>query len=222
MPIKWILHWQPNPGTTVNTQILSEVSQCAESINGVKEGRWKTTLSFYKAMVREQAIANDFPRDFVGISLAEQPGKYFLVIRGQRLVVEAESSIQMIMEKLQSYKTRVALNFEGNQYQLGDFQLRVGKVVPMNSENLRGIVMEMEYVPISSWEKSREIMGDFFELWQEALSKRSLPGHFVHNEPNFAEYGLPDQYGMQHTAIQYANITAQIVATSQSVQAPRN
>ncbi|KAG6411631.1 hypothetical protein SASPL_129715 [Salvia splendens] len=228
MPIKWILHWHPNPGTTVNTQILSEVSQCAESINGVKEGRWKTTLSFYKAMAREQSIVNEFPRDFVGISLAEQPGKYFLVIRGQRLVVEAESSIQMIMEKLQSYKTRVALNFEvkltlvqGNQYQLGDFQLRVGKVVPMNSENLRGIVMEMEYVPISSWEKSREVMADFFELWQEALSKRSLPGHFVHNEPNFADYGLSDQYGMQHTAIQYANITAQIVATSQ-LQPPRN
>ncbi|KAL1531328.1 Mediator of RNA polymerase II transcription subunit 20a [Salvia divinorum] len=221
MPIKWILHWHPNPGTTVNTQILSEVSQCAESINGVKEGRWKTTLSFYKAMVREQSIVNEFPRDFVGISLAEQPGKYFLVIRGQRLVVEAESNIQMIMEKLQSYKTRVALNFEGNQYQLGDFQLRVGKVVPMNSENLRGIVMEMEYVPISSWEKSREVMADFFELWQEALAKRSLPGHFVHNEPNFADYGLSDQYGMQHTAIQYANITAQIVATSQ-LQAPRN
>lgn len=42
----------------------------------------------------------------------EQPSKYYLVIRGQRLVVEAESSIQMIMEKLQSYKMRVALNFE--------------------------------------------------------------------------------------------------------------
>lgn len=205
----------------MNTQILSEVSQCAESINGVKEGRWKTTLSFYKAMAREQAIVNEFPRDFVGISLAEQPGKYFLVIRGQRLVVEAESSIQMIMEKLQSYKTRVALNFEGSQYQLGDFQLRVGKVVPMQSESLRGIVMEMEYLPISSWEKSQQIMGEFFDLWKEALSKRSLPGHFVHIEPIFAEYGLSDQYGTQHTAIQYANITAQIVAT-QSVQAPRN
>ncbi|KAL8464134.1 hypothetical protein ACS0TY_033886 [Phlomoides rotata] len=143
MPIKWILHWQPNPGTTVNTQILSEVSQCAESINGVKEGRWKTTLSFYRAMIRDQAIGNEFPRDFSGISLAEQPSKYFLVIRGQRLVVEAESSIQMIMEKLQSYKTRVALNFEGTQYQLGDFHLRVGKVVPMQSESLRGIVMEV-------------------------------------------------------------------------------
>lgn len=80
----------------------------------------------------------------------------------------------------------------------------------------------MEYVPISSWEKSHQIMGEYFDLWQEALAKRSLPGHFVHIEPNFAEYGLSDHYGMQHTAIQYANITAQIVATSQSVQAPRN
>ncbi|CAA0814224.1 Mediator of RNA polymerase II transcription subunit 20a [Striga hermonthica] len=222
MPIKWILHWQPNPGTTVNTQILTEVSQCAESINGVKEGRWKSTLSFYKAMAREQAIGNEFPRDFMGISLAEQPGKYFLVIRGQRLVVEAESNIQMIMEKLQSYKTRVALNFEGTMYQLGDFQLRVGKVVPMHSESLRGIVMEMEYLPISSWDKSHQILGEFFDLWQEALSKRSLPGHFVHIEPNFSEYGLRDQYTLQHTAVQYASITAQMIATSQSVQAARN
>lgn len=69
-------------------------------------------VDFSVVMAEEQTIGNEFPRDFVGISLAEQPGKYFLVIRGQRLVVEAESSIQMIMEKLQSYKTRVALNFE--------------------------------------------------------------------------------------------------------------
>lgn len=34
---------------------------------------------------------------------------------------------------------------QGFQYQLGDFQLRVGKVVPTHSENLRGIVMEVFY-----------------------------------------------------------------------------
>ncbi|CDP03101.1 unnamed protein product [Coffea canephora] len=222
MPIKWVLHWQPNPGTTVNTQILTEVSQCVEGINGVKEGRWKATLSFYKPMVREQANAMEFPRDFLGISLQEQPNKYYLVIRGQRLIVEADSTIQTIMEKLQSYKTRVALNFEGFQYQLGDFQLRVGKVVPIHSESLRGIVMEMEYLPISSWEKSHQIMGEFFDIWQEALSKRSLPGHFVHIEPNFAEYGLSDEYSSQHTAAQYASIMAQMIATAQSAQAARN
>lgn len=207
----------------MNSHILSEVSQCAESINGVKEGRWKNTLSFYRANVKDRVAGNEFPRDFLGILLGDQPSKYFLVLRGQRLVVEAESSIQMIMEKLQSYTTRFVLSFEGNQHQLGDFQLRVGKVVPMHhSESLRGIVMEMEYLPISSWEKSHQIMAEFFDLWQEALSKRSLPGHFVHSEPNFAEFGLSDNYTLTHTAVQYASITAQVIATSHSVQATRN
>ncbi|XP_038724860.1 mediator of RNA polymerase II transcription subunit 20a-like isoform X1 [Tripterygium wilfordii] len=221
MPIKWLLHWQPNAGTTVNSQILSEVSHCIESVNGVKDGRWKSTLTFYKPMLRDQALAAEFPRDFLGLSLAEQPNKYYFIIRGQRLVLEADSSIQTIMEKLQSYKMRVALNFEGLQYQLGDFQLRVGKVTPSHNDTLRGIVMEVEYLPISSMEKSRQIMEEFIDIWQEAVSKRSLPGHFMHIEPNFSEYGLLDHYTSQHTAIQYATVMAQLIATVQ-VQSVRN
>ncbi|GAV84833.1 Med20 domain-containing protein [Cephalotus follicularis] len=221
MPLKWVLHWQPNPGTTVNSQILNEVSQCVESLNGVKDGRWKATLTLYKPMLKEQSLAAEFPRDFLGISFPDQPNKYYFIIRGQRLVLEADSTIQIIMEKLQSYKSRVTLNFEGVQYLLGDFQLRVGKVVPNNSESLRGIFMEVEYLPISSIEKSRPIMEEFIDIWQEAVSKRSLPGHFMQIEPNFAEYGLSDHYTSQHTAVQYATVMAQI-ATVQSVQAVRN
>lgn len=44
--------------------------------------------------------------------LPEQPHKYYFIIRSQRIVLEADSSIQMIMEKLQSYKSRLAFNFE--------------------------------------------------------------------------------------------------------------
>ncbi|KAF3630083.1 Mediator of RNA polymerase II transcription subunit 20a [Capsicum annuum] len=188
----------------------------------LEPGVYRKQPCYFSGGSVEQANALDFPRDFLGISLQEQPNKYYFVIRGQRLIVEAESSIQAIMEKLQSYKTRVALNFEGFQYQLGDFQLRVGKVVPIHSENLRGIVMEMEYLPISSWEKSHQIMGEFFDIWQEALGKRSLPGHFVHIEPNFSEFGLSDQYISQHTAVQYASIMAQMIATAHSAQTGRN
>uniref|UniRef100_A0A2P2J942 Mediator of RNA polymerase II transcription subunit 20 n=1 Tax=Rhizophora mucronata TaxID=61149 RepID=A0A2P2J942_RHIMU len=143
MPVKWVLHWQPNAGTTVNTQILNEISQCVESVNGVKDGRWKATLTLYKPVTREQSQAAEFPRDFWGMSLAEQPTKYYFIIRTQRIILEADSSIQAIMEKLQSYKSRVALYFEGFQYQLGDFNLRVGKVVSSHSESMRGIIMEV-------------------------------------------------------------------------------
>ncbi|CAN4094523.1 unnamed protein product [Withania somnifera] len=167
-------------------------------------------------MLKDQANASEFPSDFSGISLQEQPNKYYMLIRSQRLIVEAESSILTIMENLQSYKTRVALNFEGFQYRLGDFWLRVGKAIPKNSEILRGIVMEIEYLPISSWETSHQIMGEFFNTWKVALEKRSLPGYFVLIDPKFSEFGLSDQYTSQHTAVQYSNIMAQMIATAQS------
>ncbi|XP_068660362.1 mediator of RNA polymerase II transcription subunit 20a-like [Aristolochia californica] len=213
MPIKWVLHWQPNAGSTVNTQILTELSQCVESINGSKGGRWKSVLTFYRPMLRDPKAPAEIARDFMGLSLQEQPDKYYFTIRGQRIVLEADSAIQMIMEKLQSYKSRVQLYFEGIQYQLGDFQLKVGKVVPIHSENLRGIVMEVEYLPLSSIEKSRQIMEEFVDIWQETVSKKSLPGHFMHVEPNFGEYGLTDHYTSQHTAVQYATVMAQLIAT---------
>ncbi|KAF3643786.1 Mediator of RNA polymerase II transcription subunit 20a, partial [Capsicum annuum] len=162
---------------------------------------------------RYQAKAVEFPKDFMGISLQEQPDMYYMIIRQQRLIMEAESSMQEIMEKLQSYKTRIAISFEGIQYRLGDFRLRVGKVSPVNSENLRGIMMEMEYLPISSWETSHQIMNEFFDILKETLGGRSLPGHFVHVEPNFSEYGLSDQYTSQHTAVQYASFMAQMIST---------
>ncbi|GMH04107.1 hypothetical protein Nepgr_005946 [Nepenthes gracilis] len=222
MPMKWVLHWHPNTGTTVNSQILNEISLCVECINGVKEGRWKAVLTFYRPILRDQALAAEFPRDFLGLSLPEEPNKYYFILRGQRIVLEADSSIQVIMDKLQSYKSRVSLNFEGTQYRLGDFQVRVGKVVPSHSENMRGIVMEVEYLPISSTEKCRQIMAEFVDILQEALSKRSLPGQFMHIEPNFAEYGLLDHYTSQHTAIQYATVMAQLIATVQQVQPMRN
>ncbi|XP_010327599.1 mediator of RNA polymerase II transcription subunit 20a-like [Solanum lycopersicum] len=134
----------------------------------------------------------------------------------QRLIVKAESSMQKIMEIIQSYRMKFAVNCEGFQYRLGDFQVRVGKVVQINSENLREIVIEMDYLLISSWGTSDLIMSEFFEIYKETLGKKSLPGHFVHTEPNFLKFGLSDQYTSQHTVIKYASILAQMTTTSQS------
>lgn len=107
-----ILHWQPNQGVIVNSHIFNEISQCVESMNGVKDGRWKATITFYRPNLRDQSLSADFPRDFLGISLMDQPNKYYFIIRGNKIVLEADSSILTIMEKLQSYKSKVALNFE--------------------------------------------------------------------------------------------------------------
>ncbi|XP_020243434.1 mediator of RNA polymerase II transcription subunit 20a-like [Asparagus officinalis] len=201
------------PGTALNSQILTEACQCVEGLNGVKDGRWKSSLTFYRPIVRDTSSGTvDHPRDFLGLALQEQPNKYYFILRAHRIVLEADLSIQVIMEKLQSYKARIVLNFEGFQYQLGDFRLRVGKCVPSTSESLRGIMMEVEYLPLSSIEKSRQVLEEFFDIWQEAVSKKSLPGHFMHIESNFADYGLQDHYTSQHTAVQYATCMAQLIA----------
>lgn len=64
-------------------------------------------------------------------------------------------------------------------------------------------------------------MEQFLDIWKEAVSKRSLPGHFLHIEPHFAEYGLTENYTSQHTAVQYATVMAQLIATVQAVQSGR-
>ncbi|BAF25210.1 mediator of RNA polymerase II transcription subunit 20a [Oryza sativa Japonica Group] len=222
--VKWLMHWHPNQGATLNSQILAEACACAESLGGSKDGRWKTSIIFYRAMARDGASAAaaggggppqqhpDVPRELLGVALHERPGLYFSILRAHRLVLQADSAFPQVMEKLQSYKARVTLNFEGFQYQLGDFCLRIGKCVPNNSETLRGIMMEVEYYPLSSIEKSRAVMEDFFDIWQETVAKKSLPGHFIHVESNFSEYGLSDHYSFQHTAVQYATCLQQLMA----------
>ncbi|RRT32185.1 hypothetical protein B296_00058082 [Ensete ventricosum] len=62
--------------------------------------------------------------------------------------------------------------------------------------------MQVEYLPLCSIDKSRQIMEDFVDIWQDAVIKKSLPGHFINVELNFADYGLQDQYTPQHTALQ--------------------
>lgn len=57
-------------------------------------------------------MSPEMPRDFIGMSLPEQPNKYYFTLRSHRIVVESDVSVQIIMEKLQSYKSRVALIFE--------------------------------------------------------------------------------------------------------------
>ncbi|XP_020228819.1 mediator of RNA polymerase II transcription subunit 20a [Cajanus cajan] len=216
MTIKCILHWQPNQGSEMNSQVLEEISQCVETLNGVKEGSCKTSLTFYKPNLQDQSAVMDFPRDFMGISMPELPNKYFLIIRGQRIVLEADSSILVIMEKLQSYKPKAILNFEGELYKLGDFQIRVIKVVPHQTETLKGIMVEIDYLPISSVENSKQIMKEFIDIWKEVVSKKSLAGEFTHAETNYAEYGLGDNYTSQHTAVQYAAAAlTQLIQSSQ-------
>lgn len=91
---------------------FSIFSSCGICIHDLCENVYNNWL------LPEQSMAAEFPRDFLGILLPEQPNKYYFIIRGQRIVLEADSSIQTLMEKLQSYKTRVALHFDVQRFSI--------------------------------------------------------------------------------------------------------
>ncbi|RWW24274.1 hypothetical protein GW17_00011462 [Ensete ventricosum] len=180
----------------MSSQILAEVCQCVEGFGGAaKDGRWRTTLTIYRPVARDPSSTTssapaptpgDLPRDFLGLTLHDRPGAYFFILRHHRLILQADANVQSLMDKLQSYKARVVLHFE------------------------------VEYLPLCSIDKSRQIMEDFVDIWQDAVIKKSLPGHFINVELNFADYGLQDQYTPQHTALQYATCIVQLMATVRS------
>ncbi|KAL2623504.1 hypothetical protein R1flu_003709 [Riccia fluitans] len=114
------------------------------------------------------------------------------------------------------YRNRLTIFFEGYQYQLGDFQVKAGRAVLAHSENLRGIVLEVEYVPVSSIEQTRILLQEFVELLQEVVAGQNMLGRFIHLEPNYTDYNLPDQYSWQHTALQYITLMVYFMSSTRS------
>ncbi|KAJ3677102.1 hypothetical protein LUZ60_002826 [Juncus effusus] len=203
----------------LTTQVVSESCACAESFPGaVRDGRWRSVMTFYRPIPLrgDQQHPPELPRDLLGLAFNDLPNEYFFVMRTQRLTMRADLSVQGVMDKLGSYKARFVVHFEGFQYKLGDFRLRIGKCINTPNDALRGVMMEVEYMPLSSIEKSKRIMEEFFDIWQEAIVKKNLAGHFINPDANFSEYGLNDHYTPQHTAVQYGVCIVQVMASNRS------
>ncbi|KAL3690662.1 hypothetical protein R1sor_004313 [Riccia sorocarpa] len=217
MPVKWLLYWQPNAGQ-VSSQTLVDVMKSIESINGVRLGRWQVTASNHRPIQRDQSmpLPPEAARELLGLTFSEVPSKHYFVLRGEHMVVETHSNMQNIMEKLQLYRNRLTIFFEGYQYQLGDFQVKAGRAVLAHSENLRGIILEVEYVPVSSIEQTRVLLQEFVDLVQEVVAGQNMLGRFIHLEPNYSDYNLQDQYGWQHTALQYITLMVYFMSSQRS------
>lgn len=205
MTVKWLLYWQPGAGSQVNGQILHDVMKSIESLNATRGARWQATAAHYRPILRDRAMPVECARDILGVLFSDNPNKYFFILRAEHMVLEADSNITEIMEKLQTYGNRLTLVFEGYQYQLGDFSIKAGRAV-LNNESIRGIVMEVEYLPVSSLEKSRALVQEFVDLWQDVLSKLPLNGKIAVLEPSFGNFMLSDNYSWQHTAVQYVTL----------------
>jgi len=204
MTVKWLYYWQPTVGGTVSSQTLFDAFKRIEALHGLKTFRWDITASQFRPNQREPVLPVECARELWGVSFSEVPDKYYFALRQEHMVVEADANMQAIMEKLQVYRNRLTILFEGFQYELGDFHIKAGRAILAHTENLRGIILEVDYKPLSSVAQSRRVVQDFME----SLHKGITSGQFVPLEPHFAEFSLPDLYSWQHTSLQYVTLMA--------------
>lgn len=204
MTVKWLYYWQPSVGGTFSSQTLLDAFKRIENLHGQKTFRWQITASQFRPNQREPVVPVDCARELWGVSFSEVPEKYYFALRQEHMVVEADATMQAIMEKLQVYRNRLTLLFEGFQYELGDFHIKAGRAVLAHTDNLRGVILEVDYKPLSSVEQSRRVVQDFMEAFHKGIST----GQFVPLEPNFSEFSLPDLHSWQHTALQYVTTVA--------------
>ena len=53
-----------------------------------------------------------------------------------------------VLDKTTGHKARATLQIEGLIYTLGDFNVRVGKAVTKPNEEFKGIMLDVEYLPV--------------------------------------------------------------------------
>ncbi|CAI5484608.1 unnamed protein product [Closterium sp. Yama58-4] len=232
MGVTWLLHWQPSPppqppGSTApppsSSSLLSlatytDVAKAIESLPAVRKGRWQCTCSLYRPNTRDTAGAppsqSDVAaaRELFGVSFADVAGRHFLVLRQERMVVEAESTVQTLMETLQLYRHRLSIVYEGFEYLIGDFAMRLGRAILSTNEALRGIVVEIEYLPTSSLPDARPLLLDFLAIWHDLVAAQGLVGRFVPLDPAFSDYSLGDTFSLPHSALQFVLVSAHLMA----------
>ncbi|GBG72221.1 hypothetical protein CBR_g11153 [Chara braunii] len=220
MGVKWVMYWQPLVGTVTSSQNFVDLVRAAESIQSVRIGRWNATCATYRPVIRDapsSAAEVSAAKELFGASFSELPRKYFFVLRQEFIVVEAATSIQAVMERIQLYLNRLSVSFEGVCFQVGDFLVKIGKAIQSQNEVLRGVMIELEYIPTTSLEQSGPLLSEFLAIWQDLASNMSQPGRLVLVEPQYADFGLSDTYSPQHMALQYVLLCVHFLGSMRTV-----
>lgn len=84
----------------------------AERDTGRKLTMKCTTISISDVFVTDQSLPVDCARELLGVTFSEAPEKHYFVLRQEHMVVEADATMQAIMEKLQVYRNRLTILFE--------------------------------------------------------------------------------------------------------------
>jgi hypothetical protein len=125
----------------------------------------------------------------------------------------SRAAFTQIFDRTGLYQHRVSLSFEGVDFAVDDFVLRLARITGQNSGFL-GIMLELEYRPVASYELARQALDEFTASVHRAVS--SVPGGFLAvPEPSYAEYGLSaHEHTGRHSALALVRVISMAAAVA--------
>eukprot|EP00899_Mesostigma_viride_P018503 jgi/Mesvir1/26654/Mv20443-RA.1 len=215
---KCVLQWVHDPGMSVTSQTFLDIVGALEAMGASRTGRWQATCALSRPAAMPKGDGGDGTggHELYVVSFSHMPLQKFLLLQrhGSQLVVEGDAQLVAIMDNLDGYRHKMSVLWEGLVYTLGDFTLRVGRASLTTSEGLRGVTLEVEYLPVRDIQQSWPIMESFLNLWHQVADASELRGHFMVVQPHFGDYpDLPSDYSPSHAAVQYVNLCTSVLAT---------
>mmetsp|Transcript_4563 Transcript_4563/g.12722 ORF Transcript_4563/g.12722 Transcript_4563/m.12722 type:complete len:233 (+) Transcript_4563:294-992(+) len=224
MGAKCMLRWVN--ADTVNKDnpraVLLALVKVLEGLDGRSHSKWKTLCTALKSKADDSKGTG--ANDMHVVMFSEMPNRQYLLLRQERQVMEADKSVKGLLDKLGLHALKHVLEFEGSTYIAGDFSVKLGRA-STPSKDFKGIVVEIEYMPISNLVIALPILNEFITVLQQAIATHQAEllargpadercrGQLEKVTAPYAEYSLPPQFSFLHAAAQYVAVCSALLAT---------
>ncbi|KAL7271301.1 hypothetical protein RUND412_005953 [Rhizina undulata] len=95
------------------------------------------------------------------LDLSYHPQKLFVLADRTLITLDREFELIVRGKMTQLWTHRQTLRAEGMGYEVGDFRVRIGNV--LQAEQVKGVVVEIEYTPCKYLEQAEPIIRDFLQ-----------------------------------------------------------
>ncbi|KAJ2722461.1 hypothetical protein GGI07_003296 [Coemansia sp. Benny D115] len=211
----WVLWWKDAQGTASLGQLQERLLR---GLRASLKGRWSMDTRLFHSPhnfvelqnlkvsdrhSESQGTASDQSMYLVSRGQGAQRRQYF-VMASNRVVVETEPEMESIVLRLKNlWSARQSARIEGYSYEGDDWIIRTGNL--MVGTSYKGLVIEINYLPCSNPEQTRELMRELLVMILPADAQVD-----VNSGVDYRRAGLdPNRMTDRHTAYQYVHLFTQ-------------
>lgn len=199
-----------HPGPPPANQ-LQQLTRALEALQPNVVGRWAVQVASHRR-IQEDSVARTQPKVAKDLSLVTFGGQaaVFMVLRHEKQIITADNDMLQLLNRIALYKQRSSMLFEGTEYVLGDFTIRLCRTILKPGEEVKGAVMDVEYMAASNAGMAHAALEELIGAIQEGAAG-PLPDLSL-IEMNPADFGISQEDAKQHAALLYmtcASVLAQ-------------